>query len=292
MDGHTLAVGGARANGQPPISYCRFWYRVNDYRLNGSATGPRVAGLPLIACQENATTVGVYVATGLADQCRSLHEKPLPSTYAAATARLRSLQQALLAIQHEHDCASVTSIARQTRALLTERGFTHWRVITPPADPGRNWLFGYPLPAGTGGTCGTLLMGIFSSPTVDIDTQRQTVTVSASPPRTIALAVNRMMERLVAQASTRCYTASSILPVARRLLAGTTLSPRFAAVAREQGLTYSPALTEQLYEQGCVHPALAIPGNNNRFVDILLNARNAPRLPAGQVYPPASAFHP
>jgi hypothetical protein len=32
-------------------------------------------------------------------------------------------------------------------------------VITPPPDPGKGWLFGYPLPAGTGGTCGTFGMG-------------------------------------------------------------------------------------------------------------------------------------
>jgi hypothetical protein len=293
MDGHTLAVGGGTTNGQPPISFCRTWYRRNDYRLNGSMTGPRVAGLPLIACQENATTVGVYVATGRPDQCQSLHEKPLPNTYAAAAARLRSLQQALLAIQYQRDCASVTSIAQQTRTLLTDRGFTHWRVITPPSDPGRHWLFGYALPAGTGGTCGTLVAA--NSPygdPVDIDTQRQTVTVSVSPPRTIEGTVNRVMDRLVAQASTRCYTTTSIRSLARRLLAGTTLRPLFAAVAREQGLTYVPALTERLFEHGCVHPSLAIAGNNNRFVDILLSARNAPRLPASQVYPPARAFHP
>jgi hypothetical protein len=44
--------------------------------------------------------------------------------------------------------------------------------------------------------------------------------------------------------------------------------------------------------QGCVRFNSAIPGNNNRFVDVLLNAHNAAPLPAGQFYPPASAFHP
>lgn len=293
LNSQTLAVGGAQASGQPPISFCRMWYRLNHYRLNGSTTGPAVAGLALIACQENATTVGVYVANGRRDQCQSLGEKALPTTYAAATARLRDLQHALLAVQAQSNCASVASLAQRTRAVLLDEGFTRWRVITPPPDPGKHWLFGYALPAGTGGTCGTLITANspYGNP-MELNTQPLTVTVSVGPPRTIGLTVNRVMDRLVARTSTRCYTATSIRPLARRLLAGTTLHPRFATVAREHGLTYAPASVERLYERGCVHPALAVPGNNNQFVDILLNARNAPRLPAGDVYPPASAFHP
>jgi hypothetical protein len=294
LDVHTLAVGDAKPNGQPPISFCRMWYRLNRYRLNGSLTGPKVVNLPLIACQENQTTVGVYVATGRVDQCQSLGERPLPKTYASAAARLRDLQQTLLALQNERDCASVASIATDTRAILASHGFTHWRVITPPSpDPYNRWIFGYQLPAGTGGTCGSLLTGSYPpSNTINIDTQRQTITVSIGPPHTIALTVNRIMGQLVSDASQRCYTPATIRPLAQHLLANTQLSPRFATVAGQQGVTYAPPLAERLYEQGCVRPFLGIPGNDNRFIDILLNARNAPRLPAGEVYPPASAFHP
>jgi hypothetical protein len=271
----------------------RFWYRVNRYRLNASPTGPKVANLPLIACQENPTTVGVYVATGQSDQCQSLGEKPLPTTYASAAARLRDLQQTLLALQNERDCTSVTSIASSTRAILASHGFTHWRVITPPTpDPNNRWTFGYALPAGTGGTCGSLLTGCYPpSKTILIDTQRQTITVSIGPPRTIALTVNRIMGQLVADASQRCYTLSSIRPLAQRLLVNTSMRPRFATVARQQGEAYPP-LAERLYDQGCVHPFLGTPGNDNRFIEILLNARNAPAQPTGDPYPPASAFHP
>jgi hypothetical protein len=107
-------------------------------------------------------TVGVYVATGQPDQCQSLGEKPLPTTYASAAARLRDLQQTLLALQNERDCTSVTSIASSTRAILASHGFTHWRVITPPTTgPDNRWTFGYALPAGTGGTCGSLLTGSY-----------------------------------------------------------------------------------------------------------------------------------
>jgi hypothetical protein len=206
-------------------------------------------------------------------------------------AQHRDLQRTLLALQSNRDCASVTSIATDTRAILASREFTHWRVITPPSpDPYNRWIFGYSLPAGTGGTCGTLIGN--PSNTINIDTQRQTITVSVGPPRTIARTVNRIMDQIVTSTNQRCYTPATIRPVARHLLVGTHLSPRFATVAGQQGVTYGPALAERLYEEGCVRGFLGIPGNDNRFIDILLNAREAPRLPAGEVYPPASAFHP
>jgi hypothetical protein len=113
----TLAVGDVRPNGQLPISVCRRWYRLNRYRLNGRPTGLLVGDLPLVPCQQNATTVAVYVVTGQSDQCRRLSEKPLPATYAAAAARLRALQHTLVAVQAEHDCVSPNTLAKQARSV-------------------------------------------------------------------------------------------------------------------------------------------------------------------------------
>jgi hypothetical protein len=289
MDGRTLAVGPARPNGQPPISLCRMWYRLNSYRLNGSPTGPKVANLPLIACQENATTVGVYVATGQPDQCRRLDEKPLPATYARAAARLRDLQDTLFRIQDEQDCISVTTLVRDTRTVLANQDFSGWRVITPPPDPGKHWLMGYALPAGTGGTCGTLRGNPTTS--LDIDTQRQLLTVSIAPPRSISLELNHISAELYGTTYDRCFTARSARALVRQSFASTRLRPRFATANTSDGSTYEPR-SQRLYDQGCVRFESAIPGNNNRFVDVLLNARNAVRLPAGQFYPPANSFHP
>lgn len=293
-DLHTLAVGGARPNGQPPINLCRRWYRLNRYRLNGSTTGPLVANLPLIACQQNATTVGVYVATGRPEQCRQLGEKPLPTTYAAAAAHLRELQQSLHAIENQHDCAPPATLARDARALLANQGFTGWRVITPPPDPGKHWLFGYPLPAGTGGTCGTLLIpGSPPSATapVDVDTHRQTVTVSLSPPRSIGRKLNHIYYELYTTTYQHCFTALTARHLVRHAFANTPLRPRFATVARQQGTHYEPS-SERLYNDGCVRFETGITGNNNRFIDILLEARGAPEPPAGHLFPPANSFHP
>lgn len=286
---HTLAVGDARPNGQPPVNLCRMWYRLNRYRLNGSATGPFVADLPLIPCQENATTVGVYVATGQPDQCRRLSEKPLPATYAGAAARLRTLQHALLAVQNAHECIAPATLARRARAVLAGEGFSGWRLITPPRDPGKHWLFGYALPTGTGGTCGKLTGN--PSYAIDIDPQRHRVTESVGPPRSIAVQLNHIEHQLGTTTLSKCFTPTSIRTLVRQAFAGTRLKPRFATVAAQRGVTFGPP-SQQLYDDGCVRFFLAIPGDDDRFVDVLLNARNAPQLPAGEVYPPASSFHP
>lgn len=289
LDDRTLAVGGAKPNGQPPLSLCRMWYRLNRYRLNGSTTGALVADLSLVVCQENATTVGVYVATGQPDQCRRLGEKPLPATYAGAAARLRTLQHTMLALQNAHDCIAPATLARQARAVLATQGFSGWRLITPPPDPGKNWLFGYALPAGTGGTCGKLSGNPTSS--VNIDTQRHLVTESVGPPRSIAAELNHIEYELTTTTYSKCFTPTSIRTLARRAFSGTPLRPYFATVAAQRGVTFEPR-SQRLYDDGCVRTFLAIPGNDNRFVDVLLNARNAPQLPTGIVYPPASSFHP
>lgn len=287
----TLAVGDVRPDGQRPISVCRTWYRLNRYRLNGRPTGLLVANLPLVACQQNAITVAVYVATGLSDQCRRLGEKPLPATYAAAAARLRALQRTLAAVGAEHDCVSPNTLAKQARSVLEAQGFQRWRVITPPLDPGKGWLFGYPIPAGTGGTCGTFGMGNPPTYGVNIDTPHQTVTVSVAPPRSIGLKLDHIGYELYTTTYQRCFTATSVRALVRRWFASTPLRPRFATANTSQGGTYEPR-SQRLYDHGCVRFESAIPGNDDRFVDVLLNARHAVRLPAGQFYPPASAFRP
>lgn len=285
---HTLAWGGVRANGQPPISFCRAEYRLNHVHLNGSPTGPQVASLPLIACQESRTSVGVYVATGQTDQCQRLGEKPLPNAYASAAARLRGLQHALLTVQHQQpNCPSVSSLVQQVRTVLAEQHFRNWRVIAPQ-QTGEHSPSRAAIPAGTGGTCAKLYIDGLGG---DINTQRQTVSVELGPPRTISRIVNHVLNELVSDSDKHCYTPATIRPLAQRLLAHTTLRPRFATIARQAGVSYAPPSLERHYQQGCVRPILGFPGNNNRFVDIVLNRRGAQRLPGDQL-PPARAFHP
>ena len=126
---------------------------------------------------------------------------------------------------------------------------------------------------------------------VNIDTQHQTVTVSVAPPRSIGLKLDHIDYELYTTTYQRCFTATSVRSLVRRWFASTPLRPRFATANTSQGGTYLRS-SERLYDQGCVRFNSAIPGNNNRFIDVLLNARNAAKLPARQFYPPARAFHP
>jgi hypothetical protein len=299
-------VGEANYNAESPIGLCRIAYRSNDYRVNASRTGPKLADLPLVACQQNATTVAVYVATGKSDQCQRIGERPLPRTYSPAQARLRSLQRALIALQSEHDCATPAALAVGARTVLAARGFSGWRVVMAPPNPG--WTYGQRDPAGTGGVCGLL----------GDDAQRQTVTVRVGPSRSISLELNRISRKLYAATYQHCYTATSIGALVQRAFTGTPLQPRLAitALQGDLGLTVSRRLKQlyrqgkvparvyqqlsrsasqrrQRYQHGCVSPqGFILPGNDNRFADVVFSARNGIRLPAGQIYPAANAFQP
>ena len=291
-------------NAESPISLCRVAYRSNGYRVNSSRTGPKLAVVPLVACQQNATTVSVYVATGQSDQCQRIGERPLPTTYSPAQARLRSLQRALIALQDEHDCTTPAGLAVGARAVLAGRGFSGWRVIMAPSNPG--WFYGHRDPAGTGGVCGQF----------GDDAEQQTVTVFVGPSRSISLELTRISRELYAATYDHCYTATSIGALVQRAFTGTSLRPRFAITAPrgDLDLTVSPRLKQlyrqgkiparvyqqasrsasqnrQRYQHGCVSPhGLILPGNDTRFADVVFTARNGIRLPAGQFYPPASAF--
>ena len=279
-------------DGQLPITVCRRWYQINRYRFDNRPTGRLVADLPVVACQQNATTAAVYIATGQPDQCQRLGEKPLPTTYAASAKRLRVLQHTLLAVQAQHDCVSPNTLASEVKSVLQSQGFQRWRVITPPPHAATGWRFGYALPAGTGGTCGTV--GIGNPPSlnsVNINTQRQSVTVSLAPPQSIGRELEHIDYELYTTTYQRCFTATSVRALVQRWFASTPLRPRFATANTSNGALYEPR-SQRLYNHGCVRFETSIPGNNNRFIDVLLNARDAPKLQARQVFPPANSFHP
>ena len=116
---------------------------------------------------------------------------------------------------------------------------------------------------------------------LDIDTQRQLLTVSVGPPRSISLKLNHISAELYGATHDRCFTATSVRALVRQSFASTSLRPRFATANTSQGVSYQPR-SQRLYDQGCVRFESAIPGNNNHFVDVLLNAA------ARSAAPPAS----
>jgi hypothetical protein len=276
--GHTgPEVMGARADGRSPVAICREWYHLNAH------TGRKAADVAFVACQANATTVDVYVADGRSHQCQRLGDRPLPRMYAAAIAHLHALVQALATDQRRHDCVSVSGLAGEVRVTLARLGFVGWRLNLPSThfDPR------FDPPRGTGGTCGHVL----GNP-VEIDAHRRIVFIAAGPPTSVMRVINHVSYELYARSGQRCFTPTSVRALIRHAFAATPLRPRFATVAGPAGVHFGPAQVDQRYQAGCVRFALAVPGNNERYADVLLYARGAGRLPQGRFYPPAKDFRP
>jgi hypothetical protein len=279
-DGHAHGggpdVAGVGADGRTPIAICREWYRLNAH------TGRNAADVAFVACQQNATTVAVYVADGRSHQCQRLGDRSLPQTYAAAVARLRALVQAFAVDQRRHDCVSVTVLAGEVRATLARLGFVGWRLSLPSTrfDPR-----GDP-PRGTGGTCGHVV----GNP-AEFDARHRTVFITSGAPTSIARLVNHDSYELYTRTYQQCFTATSVRALVRHTLAATTLRPRFATVAAPAGEQFEPH-SQQLYDAGCVRFAFAIPADNDRTIDVLLYARGAQRLSQRRLYPPAEDFRP
>jgi hypothetical protein len=269
-------VAGAGADGRTPIAICREWYRLN------ARAGRNAADVAFVACQQNATTVAVYVADGRSNQCQRLGDRPLPRTYAAAVAGLRALVQAFAADQRRHDCVTVAVLAGQVRASLARLGFVGWRLSLPSTrfDPR-----GDP-PRGTGGTCGHVI----GNP-AELDARHRTVFITSGPPTSIARLVDHDSYALYARTDQQCFTAASVRALVRHAFAATALRPRFATVKAPAGEQFGPH-SQPLYNAGCVRFGFAIPADNERSVDVLLYARNAPRLPPSRLYPPAGDFRP
>jgi hypothetical protein len=286
----TPGAGGEPTNGQSPISVCRKWYGFNAH------TGRKAADVKFVACRQAATVVAVYVATGRADQCRSLGLAPLPQTYPTAAARVRALVRALVTLQHAHDCVSPTVLAGEVRSTLARLGFAGWRPTLPPAP---NTLVRAPFhrkiplrelepPSGTGGACGKLISNPPAS-SVSLDARDRTVSISTGPSNAIARLVNHVSHELYTHTYEQCYTPASVRALVRHAFAASPLRPRFATMAAPAGVRYEPH-SQRLYDEGCVRFEFAFPANDQRFVDVGLYARGAPPLPVDQLYPKAGAF--
>lgn len=276
-------ASGSPSVGHTPIAVCRRWYRLNAH------TGLNASTLGFVACRHTETAVSVFVADGRPRQCQRLGDRPLPPAYPAAVARLHSLQTQLMTIQRHRSCDSPRTLARQVRGVLTRLGLDDWRIQLPPSHPTPRSLNS---PAGTGGTCGSLIGDPAANAPdfpVELSPNRDTVSITVGPPRDTATRVYRQSLSLYQHSYQHCFTAAALRTLTRR--AFTPLKARFTTNAAPSGEGYLPA-SRRLYDRGCVRFEFAYVANNNRFVDVWFYARGAPRLPAHRPFPAASAFRP
>jgi hypothetical protein len=205
---------------------------------------------------------------------------------------LNTLEKRLDVIQRHRACKSPQALAREIRDALSTLGFDNWRITLPPAHPSPQWLNS---PAGTGGTCGTLIASpAANAPNFPVQLQpnRQTVGVGVGPPRHIATLVYQASLTLYQRTYEHCFTATSVRALVRHTFADSPLRPWFATNATPVAEHYLPS-SQQLYDKGCVRFEFAYVGNDNRFIDVWLYARDAPRLlPTNRLFPSAGAFKP
>jgi len=263
-------VEGPSLNGRSPITYCRLeLFNVDGHETSAGRT------TALVACEATPNTVDVYLASGATNQCQTDGETPLPRNYAVAEARLRTLQRDLTKLDAAHNCVSPDTLTREIRSVLNGLGLVGWHL--PRLTVSEN--YGYAIPAGTGGTCGTS----------SLDTQHQKVFVTLVPARSVQKELQHVSYELYTGSYEHCYTATTIRTLVGKWFATMGMVPRFATVSRQKGTHYEPA-SERLYLAGCVRFNSAWTGNDNRFADVELVAKGAPQLPAGQFFPPGKDF--
>jgi hypothetical protein len=257
----------------------------------GNALGAAPDTHGFVACQAGTSEVNVYVSDDKPRQCQRLGDRPLPATFTAATRQLQNLRPDLARIEQHRGCESPQAMAHQVRRALTSLGLDEWRISIPPSHTPAKWGIG---PAGTGGTCGSLTessWGNTPKASAPLFSDHKLIYISLGPPQVTATRMYYATARLYQQTYDHCYTPESVRTLVRRAFMPLGLQARFATNAVEKGTRYEPA-SERLYERGCVRFNSAYPGNDNRYVDVVLLARNAQPLHSGQFYPAASAFRP
>jgi hypothetical protein len=275
---------------ESPIAQCRQSYNENRHFHNAPDADPDPHGF--VACQAAKTTINVYVSDDQPNQCQRVGNRPLPPTYPAAAHQLQTLQTDLVKIQRDRGCESPQAMSTQIRRTLRGVGLPAWRIVLPPAHTPAKWDIG---PAGTGGTCASLTEASwdndprrFSAP---LFSNHKIIYISLGPPQLTAARMYTVGARLYQQTYRHCYTTTSVRALVRRAFAPLGLQARFATRGEQKGSRFEPA-SERLYKNGCLRYDSEYPGNNNRYVDILLLSIHAPQLRSGEFYPPASAFKP
>ncbi len=274
---HTFGAGIPSSNGENATDICRQY-------VGNAHTGIPANKIRFVACEANRTTVDVYFASGAANQCAAVGDKPLPATYASALDRITTLEADLRKIQAAQPCTAPGTLIQKAKQTLDALKLSGWVVKGPERFPD--------FPAGTGGTCGTYDAGYATAQdTVNLISAHKELFVSYAPPRPIATKLNHVEYEIDLRTYTRCYTPASVRTLVTGWFATIKLQPRFATIGVPKGEGFEPA-SERLYQQGCVRFDDAFPLNDNQHVDVVLEAKTAPPPRSATSFPPAGAYKP
>jgi len=269
------------------VAACRQAYR---------ASGPAALAKPnvkLIACAQNTGHSGmvdgvyVYVATGKPRQCESLGMYPLPAGYTAAQARVHALVRALGAVYHRHDCVSPAALAREVQGVLDQLGFSGWHTrqmldFSPSTSDG---------PCGTFPGAGTPHGDVASDPAAAVDGGAHVVIIQNGRPQAMSPVIETEGPRLLTESGRRCYSAAAVRKLALTSLAHAHVPILFATSAELKGQQFDPARQTQ-YNSGCVVIVTVNTAADGHTIDVWLNSRSTPTLPAGEGQPSPRDYAP
>lgn len=223
----TSSLADVAQRGQTPEQAC------------GSALG--VSASKLTACYDVRHGAVVYESDGRADQCRSLGMAPLPAGYAAATARVHRLQDALNRLYNAQDCITPQQLAARSQQVLDRMQFVGWhpRLLLATGSASQ-------------GPCGQFpgIGNSWSDAAAAVNGRDHAVSIENGTPRSISALLNQEVTRLSSASGRTCETTTSAEALAERAFAGRRLPVRFAVTQGPRGEAFGAGRQVQ-YEHGC-----------------------------------------
>jgi hypothetical protein len=242
---HGLACISGTDNGAPSDAY-----NVPQHGQSPTVACSPVIGVPasrLIACADPKIGAIVYESNGSADQCETLHLRPLPAGYASANANVYALEQDLQRAYDARNCTPLQELAREANRALVSLGFTGWHAVVQTTQPGAGGIAG---PCGAYPGSGVAI----SDPASALNAGNHTVMIVPGVSRTVDHVLTIVEQPVVRASGRRCYSLGGLeRMVAARLAAagGRGLAIRFT-VSREQQGTQAMFGRQHFYDEGCV----------------------------------------
>ncbi len=247
-----------------------------------------VSRLKLIACQENATTAAVFIASGNADQCQHLGLAPLPRGFAAAAASAQALANQLRKLYLSRDCWQPRAFARQARATLDKYGYTEWRVVLPM--PYKTYSF-----LGAGQCAAITVPGPNSGDSFQsLDGSTRTLEVDLGIPLSTNRSITRADNELAAKQWSSCYRPSTIKTILEKAFASSRMTPKIAITTNPNGspgFSWGTSAEARHYQADCLNLFDSWPTPNDRTVLVWFIARNGTPIPTNGYPPPLADFH-
>jgi hypothetical protein len=241
---HGLACISGTDNSAPSDAY-----NVPQHGQSPTVACSPVIGVPasrLIACADPKIGAVVYESNGSADQCETLHLRPLPAGYASANANVYALERKLQRAYDAHNCTPPQLLAREANRALASLGFTGWHAVVQTTPPGSGQI---------AGACGAYPgSGVaISDPASALNADNHTVMIVPGVSRTIDHVLTTVEQPLLRASGRRCYSLRGLEKmIAARLASagGRGLAVRFA-VSQEQRGTQAMFGRQHFYDEGC-----------------------------------------